>query len=140
MAPQLEQLPAGPSSAGSGDAPFWEALRDERLVLPRCAECRQWRPIGFLTCSQCWSFDTSWDEVEPLGTVYSWIRTHRNFMSELDVEAPYITVLVELDGAPVRLLGILVDADEIGIGDQVRGVFQKPDNSDWTILRWSVAA
>ncbi|KAA1394249.1 Zn-ribbon domain-containing OB-fold protein [Aeromicrobium ginsengisoli] len=134
-ATSAEALPAGPSESGD-DADFWQALDEHRLALPRCTACGAWRQVGTATCPACWSFDIAWDDVSPIGTVYTWVRTHRDFMSELDVKAPYVTVLVQLDDVPVRLLGLLVGGDEIAIGDRVSGVFQKPGNSDWTILRW----
>lgn len=96
--------------------------------------------MGTVTCPECWSFNVEWDDVRPTGTVYTWARSHRDFMTELDVKAPYVTVLVELDDVPIRLLGILVGAGSVAIGDRVTGVFQKPDNSSWTILRWEPAA
>ncbi|WP_460438689.1 Zn-ribbon domain-containing OB-fold protein [Amycolatopsis stemonae] len=132
-----ETLPTGPALDDS-DRPFWEALRDGRLVLPRCEACGTWRALGRALCAECWSFDVVWEAVEPEGTVYTWIRTHRAFMSELDVEVPYVTVLVELDAAPVRLLGILVEG-EAAIGDRVHGVIQQPASSEWPVLRWRAA-
>src|SRR3546814_15469375 len=101
-----EVLPTGPAPDGN-DTDFWKSLRDGRLVLPRCADCGEWRALGRPICASCWSFATTWSEVDPAGTVFSWIRTHRAFMSELDVAVPYVTVLVGLDEAPVRPLGIL---------------------------------
>lgn len=133
---QLLPLPCGPAPDGD-DVPFWEALRNGELRLPRCAACQTWRPPGHPICSSCWSFELEWAEVAARGTVFSWIRTHRDFMEELDVRAPYVTVLVELDEAPVRLLGLLAD-DDAGpaIGDPVVGLPQQPANAAWPILRW----
>jgi hypothetical protein len=131
-------LPCGPAPDGN-DTRFWEGLREGRLLLPRCAACDQWRSPGRTLCSACWSFDVSWLEVQAGGTVYTWIRTHRDFMSELDVSAPYVTALVELDDAPVRLLGILSGSGSVAIGDRVRGVFQQPPDAAWPVLRWEAA-
>jgi len=137
-----EPLPCGPAADGS-DTPYWEALRDGLLVLPRCSACGAWRSLGRVLCAECHSFDTRWEEVRPAGSVFTWIRSHRDFMSELDVAAPYITVLVELTDAPVRLLGILLgdsDEDVPQIGDRVDGVFVQPANAAWPILRWRLTA
>lgn len=133
-------LPCGPAPDGN-DAPFWEGLREGRLQLPRCAQCQAWRPPGHPICSQCWSFDTEWAEVPARGSVFTWIRTHRDFVKELDVRAPYDTVLVELDHAPVRLLGLLADTASTppAIGDRVVGIAQQPANAAWPVLRWSRA-
>lgn len=130
-------LPCGPAPDGS-DAEFWTSLDSGRLVLPRCRACETWRPPGHPLCSACWSFETDWVEVPATGTVFSWIRSHRMFMDELDAAVPYDTVLVQLDAAPVRLLGLLIglDTSEPAIGDHVDGVVEKPGNAAWSVLRW----
>src|SRR3546814_12900769 len=91
-------LTTGPSLNGR-DRDCWKSQRDGRLVLPGCADCGVWRALGRPFCASFWSFATTWSEVDPAGTVFSWIRSHRAFMSELDVDVPYVTVLVELDEA-----------------------------------------
>jgi len=135
-AADLEPYPCGPTPDGY-DTEYWESLRSGRLVLPRCDACGQWRALGRSMCSGCWSTAIRWDQVAPSGTVFTWIRTHRDFMSELDLPAPYVTVLVELHEAPVRLLGILTaGGDSVSIGAPVAGTFSQPDNAAWPVLRW----
>ncbi|WP_460847780.1 Zn-ribbon domain-containing OB-fold protein [Nocardioides ultimimeridianus] len=129
-----EALPCGPDVDGA-DAPYWDGLREGVVKLPRCSSCGDWQPIGRVLCGSCWSFDFAWTAVEPAGTVFSWIRTERDFMSELDASAPYVSVLVELDGAPLRLLGLL-RGGSVSIGDRVRGVIEEPTNATWPVLRW----
>ena len=138
-APALEPLPTGPAPDGN-DVAFWEALRDNELALPRCTRCGTWREPGRILCTECHSFDTSWERVDARGTVYTWIRSHRSFVSELDVPAPYVTVLVELASVPVRLLGILEGSSEVRIGAEVVGVIRRPANATWPVLRWVSAA
>lgn len=134
-----EVLPTGPAGDDS-DRPFWEGLREDRLLLPRCGACGQSRALGRAICPGCWSFRTEWAAVAPTGTVHTWVRSARAFMSELDVAVPYVTVLVHLDDAPVRLLGILLGEDpRPAIGDRVTGVIQQPDNAEWPVLRWQLA-
>ena len=134
----VDQLPTGPAPDGN-DASFWQGLRDGVVRLPRCSECDTWCEPGRLICARCHSFSTSWQEVEARGTVFTWIRSHRAFISELDVPAPYVTILVELDEAPVRLLGILEGAGDVAIGARVRGVLRQPENAAWPVLRWVAA-
>lgn len=129
-------LPTGPAGDGA-DAPFWEGLRNGALMLPRCSACRTWREPGRVLCSECHDFATSWEPVAAVGRVYTWARSHRDFVAELDVRAPYLTVLVELEDAPVRLLGILEGADSVAIGDRVGGVIRRPINAEWPVLRWT---
>lgn len=136
MAATLETLPTGPSSDGH-DRAFWESLRGGELRLPRCASCGIWRTVGRPLCASCWSFDSTWEPVRPVGTIFSWARSQRAFMSELDVDVPYVSIVVELADVPVRLLGLLVGATvEPAIGDPVIGEIQHPANADWPVLRW----
>lgn len=133
-----DPLPAGPAPDGV-DTPYWEGLRAGRLRLPRCTDCRAWRPIGRILCPSCHGDAVAWEDVAPAGTVHTWIRTHRDFMSELDVPAPYVTVLVALADAPLRLLGLWVGHEAPAIGDAVAGRFVTPVGSAWPVLRWEAA-
>lgn len=131
-----EVLPTGPAHDGN-DLGFWEGLRAGALRLPRCSDCGTWRTVGRPVCAACWSFDSAWEPVRAAGTVFSWARSRRPFMSELDVEVPYVSIVVALDDVPVRLLGLLVGTDEAPvIGDRVLGEIQHPANADWPVLRW----
>lgn len=102
--------PAGTAVAPVTDplsAPFWEAARKGRLVLQRCASCGALRWPPLVGCPECRSRDTTWDEVDPQGTIWSFVVYHRAFAAELKNEIPY-TVMVELDDGPY-LVGLLVD-------------------------------
>ncbi len=130
-------LPTGPAPDGN-DAAYWEGLRDGRLVLPRCTACGSWRELGRTICADCWCFETEWAEVPAKGQIFTWARSQRDFMDDLDVLAPYDTVLVALDGVPVRLLGLLVDdSAETAIGQRVVGRVEQPLNAAWPVLRWT---
>ncbi|MCV7219494.1 Zn-ribbon domain-containing OB-fold protein [Mycolicibacterium elephantis] len=122
------------------DAPHWDGLRDGRLLLQRCPHCAIWiwapRPI----CPRCHSFETTWEPVDPVGTVYTWTRTWQAFTTEATGHLPYVVVLVELPAAGgCRLLGVLENADGITptIGAAVRGTIQEPpDDRHWPLVRW----
>ncbi|WP_370500892.1 Zn-ribbon domain-containing OB-fold protein [Mycolicibacterium sp. jd] len=129
----------GPSADGL-DTPHWDALRDGRMLLQRCSACRTWawspRPI----CPTCHEFDMRWEQVEPVGTVYSWTRTWQAFTKESTGHLPYVVVLVELPHAGARrVLGVLAEADGVTptIGSTVRGeIEQPPDDEHWPLVRW----
>ncbi len=131
----------GPSDDGL-DAPHWAGLRQGRLVLQRCHDCRSWiwapRPI----CGTCHSFQLDWEDVEPLGTVHSWTRTWQAFTGESTGHLPYVVVLVALPAAAGRrVLGVLARADghTPRIGARVRGeVEQPPDDRHWPLIRWQL--
>jgi uncharacterized protein len=129
----------GPSDDGL-DAAHWEGLRAGKLLLQRCRQCATWtwspRPI----CPACHSFDTGFEPVEPVGTIYSWTRTWQPFAGEATGHLPYVVVLVELPAADGRrVLGVLAHADRLTprIGATVRGVIDQPsDDQYWPLVRW----
>ncbi|WP_110206963.1 Zn-ribbon domain-containing OB-fold protein [Nocardioides daejeonensis] len=131
-------LPCGPAS-DEVDRPYWDGLRAGRLLLPRCSDCGAWREPGRILCDGCWSFAVDWAEVRAAGRIFTWIRSRRDFMDDLDVLAPYETVVVALDDVPVRLLGLLSDdaALEPEIGQAVAGWIDEPANAAWPVLRWT---
>ena len=129
----------GPSPDGL-DTPHWEGLRAGLLLLQRCRRCATWtwspRPI----CPACHSFDTGFEPVDPVGTIYSWTRTWQPFTPESTGHLPYVVVLVELPAADgCRVMGVLAHADGLTprIGAAVRGeIEQPPDDRHWPLLRW----
>jgi uncharacterized OB-fold protein len=129
----------GPSDDGL-DAPHWEALRAGRLELQRCKDCDTWtwspRPI----CPACHSFSMGWQEVDPVGTIFSWTRTWQPFTGESTGHLPYVIVLVELPAAGNRrVMGVLSPADGVTprISAAVRGIVESPPDDDhWPLVRW----
>ncbi|MCX2930021.1 zinc ribbon domain-containing protein [Mycobacterium sp. CVI_P3] len=132
---------AGPSDDGI-DTPHWDGLRAGRLLLQQCAGCANWiwapRPI----CPRCHSFDMRWQQVEPVGVIYSWTRTWQPFSREATGHLPYVVVLVELPAAGgCRVVGVLAHADGVtpAIGATVVGhIDSPPDDEHWPLIRWQL--
>jgi uncharacterized OB-fold protein len=134
----MSEEPWGPSADGL-DQPYWDGLREGKLVLQRCGTCARWIWGPQWICGACHTLDPQWEAVEPAGTVYSWSRSWYPFITELADRTPYVTVLVELPGAgDRRVLGILLgdEPENIRIGDQVVGEFEHAEGSAWPLLRW----
>lgn len=135
-------LPSGLPRPGPTpiDAPFWEGLRAHRLVLPRCDACGTWRAPE-VVCFRCHSFESSWTEVEPEATIYSWERVWHPVHPALETAVPYVVVVVTLTNADgVRLVGNLLGDPraDVHIGSPVRGVFDDHDEG-FTLLQWERA-
>ena len=100
----------GPVAAPDGlDAPYWQGLRDEQLLLQRCDACGrfQWGPEWI--CHRCLSFDVGYAPVEPRGVIYSYERVWHPVHPALTDQGPYVIVLVELPAADnVRVVGNLL--------------------------------
>lgn len=95
--------------------PFWDACRERRFVIQRCAECGHHQFYPRPLCLKCESPRVGWVEAKGTGTVYS-ITTVRVPVID-DLAPPYLLAIVELDEGPRYLANI--EGGEAGIGDRV---------------------
>ncbi|GAA4874261.1 bifunctional MaoC family dehydratase N-terminal/OB-fold nucleic acid binding domain-containing protein [Saccharopolyspora cebuensis] len=96
-----------PRPALNEDNAFWfEAAREHRLLIQRCAACRALRHPPGPCCPECRSFD--WDTVESGGTgvVHSFAVNHHPRHPAFDY--PLVVAVVEL-AEGTRLIANLVD-------------------------------
>lgn len=122
------------------DAPYWNGLGDGELRIQRCVRCARWAWPADWRCPGCGSYDLGWEAVEPVGTVFSWVRTHYPFVPAYADLVPYENVLVELPQAGgARLMGLLTGASEIHVGDRVRGTFVPASGrtANLPVLTWA---
>jgi uncharacterized protein len=124
------------------DARYWQALSQGHLELPRCHGCGRWHWPAVFRCGACGSWDQVWHEVPLAGTVFSWTRSWHPFAGTEGIGHPYVSVVVELQSAGCRLLGLLEGAEEsLRIGSAVRGHIGETPIGDRHIpgLRWRLA-
>jgi uncharacterized OB-fold protein len=138
--PEGLQAPAPDSDQVA--APFWEGLRQGRLLVQRCMACRTWQFGPEFICYRCHSFDPAWVEVSPEGRIYSWERVWHPVHPALKDRGAYLAVLIELPHAGgVRLVGnLLGDVHQaVRIGDRVQGRFEDHANAaphPYSLLHW----
>jgi uncharacterized OB-fold protein len=89
--------------------PFWDGLKDRRLMLQTCSNCGTIRHYPRPMCGQCYSMESHWTEATGHGTLYSWTESHHPFHFGFKAEVPYILATVELDEG-VRIQTQLLDA------------------------------
>ncbi len=138
-----EGMPAPTSSRDGLDTEHWQGLQNERLLIQRCTACSGWQWGPEFVCHRCHSFDLAFEEVEPVGTIYSHQRVWHPVHPALREHGPFVIVLVELASADnVRVVGnLLGDPHQpLEIGAKVSGVFEHhPDNDPpFTLLQWVV--
>lgn len=117
--------PAKPVPVPSPEsAPYWEAARNHRFVLPRCSACGMfWFPPSQL-CPHCLSGKPVWSEASGRGTVFSFVVFHRVYHPAFAGEVPYVVALVELAEGPRLLSNIVgIPHDEVRVGMPVHVVF-----------------
>lgn len=136
-------LPAPLPARDGLDTPFWDGLRDDRLLLQRCRSCERWQWGPEWICHRCRSFDLTYEETEATGVIHSHQRVWHPVHPALVDRGPFVIVLVELPHADgVRLVGNLIgDAMQpLEIGTSVSGVFEHHTDNDpaFTLLHWQV--
>ncbi|MGB3067256.1 MAG: zinc ribbon domain-containing protein [Ottowia sp.] len=134
-------LPAPVPEADGLSAPYWKGLQQEQLLVQRCTACGTWQFGPEWICHHCHSFDLSWVQVAPRGTIFSWERAWHPVHPALHGHGPYLIVLVELAQAGrIRMVGNLLGdpAQEVRIGTEVTGVFEhhldRPE--PFSLLHW----
>jgi uncharacterized OB-fold protein len=103
-----ERIDPRPPESDGGGLPFWDGLKEGRLVVSRCRACgrRSFPPIA--TCPHCGAAEVEAADAAGGGAIYSWATVHMPLAAEFASQAPYTIVVVDLDeGARVfgRLLG-----------------------------------
>ena len=97
--------------------PFWEATREQRLVLPWCTRCERpfWYPRP--VCPACLCPDIEWRPASGRGEVYAVSVMHRPGNPMMADRVPYPVALIDLEEG-VRMMSNIVgiEADQVKVG------------------------
>lgn len=124
--------------ADSWTAPFWDAAREERLVVATCQECGRVRMPPGPFCPACSSQSLVWTELPGGGEVFAFTTVRHAMMPVYVGHVPYVVALVELDGAAgTRIVGNVVtdDVDSVHTGMRVQAAWDHV-SEEITILRF----
>ncbi len=90
--------------------PYWDAARDGRLLIKRCADCgaAHFYPRPF--CPVCWSSAVHWEEASGRAVLYTWSVVHQNDLPPFGERVPYVAAVVDLAEGP-RMMTNVVDCD-----------------------------
>ena len=127
--PTAEPKALRPRPATNLDNAFWfEAAREQRLVVQRCSSCGTLRHPPGPCCPECQSFD--WDTVEASGrgTVYSYVVAHHPKHPAFDY--PLLIAVVELEEGTrliTNLVGVAPEDVRIGAPVALEWLVADPD-------------
>lgn len=100
--------------------PFWDATREERLLVQWCDQCDA--PIFFPreVCPTCLGSDLSWRDATGGATVYAVSVQHRPAYPTMADRVPYAVALVDLDEG-IRMMTNVVGCppDDVSVGQRV---------------------
>ena len=116
--------------------PFWDALRDERIVLQRCDDCDEWVYYPRSRCPRCLSDRLTWTAVDGRGTVYTFTVAEQPTAPPFAEDVPQFLAVVELtEGVRVSTTVVEVDRAALRVGLPVEPVFDHGDDGV-TLLRF----
>lgn len=99
---------------------FWDATREERLLVQWCTACEA--PIFYPreVCPTCLGTALEWRPSAGDATVYAVSVQHRPAMPMLADRVPYVVALVDLDEG-IRMMTNVVDCDpeDVHVGQRV---------------------
>jgi uncharacterized OB-fold protein len=136
----MAQTATGPLGA---EGRYWDALAEGHLELPQCTGCGRWHWPAVWRCGDCGGWHHDWKPVPLSGTVFAWTRTWHRFGGAESFGSPFVTVLVTLSDAPVRLIGVLEGSEDgLQIGRAVAGRIDRTQFGAHAIpaIRWSLGA
>ena len=103
--------------------PFWEAAREGRLLVQRCADCSAVQ-LGVEMCVDCFGERLEWIDASGRATVHTFTVMHLRYHPAF--EAPYAAAVVELDEGP-RLPVRVPDHVALQVGQRVSIAFVPSD-------------
>src|SRR5438874_7524274 len=79
-------------------SPFWAAVQEGELKLPKCTVCGRWQWYPDATGTDCPGGELRWEPVPTTGTVHTYTCVRRAFLPGGQNDVPYTVAFVELDG------------------------------------------
>lgn len=76
--------------------PFFEAARENKLLIQKCGECGKYQFYPRKACKHCGSLNVEWAEASGRGVVHTFTVIHRG-MPGWREEGPYVAAIVELE-------------------------------------------
>jgi uncharacterized protein len=117
--------------------PFWDALKEGRFVVPKCADCGDYNWSPYPACRTCLSTNQEWTEVSGRGTVYTFSAVYRGLPT---FPSPHIWAHIELEEKPrtMTVLSNIIDCepDDCYIGMPVQVVFEPVPGYDITLYKF----
>ena len=111
--PLVEDVTAITPAPDEETAFFWEAARQEKLMILQCDKCGYYVHWPRSVCKRCLSFQLTPSEVSGRGVVYTYAVGVQAFHPWFEGRLPYLLAVVELEEQPnLRLVTNLVECTE----------------------------
>ncbi len=106
--------------------PYWEAARENRLLLQYCEKCARHIFYPRRYCPFCDNDQLSWVESRGLGHIYAFTVVYNNAPSAFLPDMPYVIAIVKLDEG-VQMMSNIVGCSPEQVQSELRVevVFEK---------------
>jgi len=120
--------------------PYWDGLRDGKLLMPRCDGCgKYWFPPALL-CPHCNATKWTWTSASGRGRIFSFVVYHRVYHPGFADEVPYAVAVIELDEGPRMISNVIgIAPDKLACDMRVEVVYQ-PITETITLPKFKPAA
>ena len=109
--------------------PFWDAAREEKLILQKCQDCDKHIFYPRIACPHCFSDKVEWVEASGKGTVYSYTVVTNNAPSAFIQDMPFVIAIVKLEEGVQMLSNIInCNPDDVECDMPVEVTFEKLDD------------
>ncbi|MBI5248819.1 MAG: Zn-ribbon domain-containing OB-fold protein [Desulfomonile tiedjei] len=119
--------------------PFWDAAKEQRLVIQKCKDCEKHIFYPRIACPHCSSDNVEWVDASGKGTVYSYTVVESNSPSAFLKDIPYVVAVVRLEEG-VQMLSNVVGCEpgEVRCDMPVEVTFEKLDD-EFTLPKFKPA-
>ena len=90
--------------------PFWDGLREQKLMLPKCGDCGRAFFYPRIICPHCQSRNVGWIQGSGRGKLHSFEIAYQTISRAFKVKPPYVLAMIELEEGP-RMLSNLIDIE-----------------------------
>jgi uncharacterized OB-fold protein len=116
--------------------PYWDGLREHKLLMQRCADCQQLQFYPRSGCRHCGGTHLSWEQMSGSGHIYSYTVIHRPPFKAFAADVPYVYAVIELDEGPRVIATIETDDhDSLAVDAPAEAIFDDGDDGI-TLLRF----
>jgi len=118
--------------------PFWEGLKQGKILLQHCGDCSGWTFYPRSHCSHCLSANVQFKEVSGKGQLYTYTVARIPTLPEFAGPEPQIMAVVELDeGVRVNSTLVGVSEENLEVGLRVKPVRARVAEDGTVLLRFT---
>jgi uncharacterized protein len=90
--------------------PYWDGLKEHKLMLPKCQDCGKAFFYPRILCPHCHSRNITWIQASGKGTLYSFEIVYQQLNRRFQVATPYVLAMIELAEGP-RMMSNLINIE-----------------------------